>query len=239
MAARSLGRGDCASNIYFTLPGVPGSQEAHPLTGADSFMIPRFARAEGEAEPHGGFGIWGGIQRIAVPRFLQKRRDAAFGFACVRSEVEPRPENRVGIDPDLHDDCGIPALRIECAWSERDARSAQRARADAEAMIDAAGGERGPLQDHFPLAKRLGILDGLQDDWRLSTPGMFAHEVGGARMSASPETGVVDPDCRVWDVPNVLVTDGACWPSCGWQDPTLHMMALTTRAGQAALRDAP
>lgn len=48
-------------------------------------------------------------------------------------------------------------------------------------------------------------------------------------MSARSEDGVVDPYCRVWDVPDLLVTDGACWPSCGWQNPTLHMMARSFR----------
>ena len=36
-------------------------------------------------------------------------------------------------------------------------------------------------------------------------------------------------------VPNVLVVDGACWPSSGWQSPTLTMMAITRRACLAAV----
>jgi choline dehydrogenase-like flavoprotein len=155
---------------------------------------------------------------------------------CARSEVEPRAENRAEIASDLTDAWGVPALRIECRWSERDRELASWARAEARRLIEAAGGQTGAITDHFRLGLARGLLDGMQDEWNRSTPGIFAHEVGGARMSASPEDGVVDPFCRVWDVPNVLVTDGACWPSCGWQNPTLHMMALTTRACEELVR---
>ena len=33
--------------------------------------------------------------------------------------------------------------------------------------------------------------------------------------------------CQSHDVPNIFVTDGACWVSSGCQNPTLTMMALT------------
>jgi choline dehydrogenase-like flavoprotein len=225
----------CASNIYFTLPGVRDATRSHPLTGAHSFMVPRFSTSNGSTQ-RGGFGFWGGVQRIGVPRLFHRDPHAAFGFLCARSEVEPRAENRAEIASDLTDAWGVPALRIECRWSERDRELASWARAEARRLIEAAGGQTGAITDHFRLGLARGLLDGMQDEWNRSTPGIFAHEVGGARMSASPEDGVVDPFCRVWDVPNVLVTDGACWPSCGWQNPTLHMMALTTRACEELVR---
>ena len=52
----------------------------------------------------------------------------------------------------------------------------------------------------------------------------------GARMGEDPRTSVVDPYNRCWDVRNVLVTDGACFPSAGCQNPTLTMMAVAIRA---------
>jgi len=54
--------------------------------------------------------------------------------------------------------------------------------------------------------------------------------MGTARMGADPESSVLDPDNRVWDVPNVIVTDGSCFVSSGFQNPTLTMMAITARA---------
>ncbi|OOV34320.1 hypothetical protein BV61_03040 [Candidatus Synechococcus spongiarum LMB bulk15M] len=65
-------------------------------------------------------------------------------------------------------------------------------------------------------------------------PGYYVHEVGGASMGCSPQESLLDPWNRHWHCPNLLVTDGACWVSSGWQSPTLTAMALTRRACQAA-----
>jgi choline dehydrogenase-like flavoprotein len=66
-------------------------------------------------------------------------------------------------------------------------------------------------------------------------PGGAIHETGGARMGADPLRSVVDANNRCWDVPNVLVTDGACFVSPGSQNHTLTIMALTVRASELLL----
>ena len=53
-------------------------------------------------------------------------------------------------------------------------------------------------------------------------------------MAASPDQGVVNPWNQCWQAPNLLVVDGACWPSAGWQSPTLTSMAISWRACAAA-----
>ena len=55
-------------------------------------------------------------------------------------------------------------------------------------------------------------------------------------MGLSPDEGVVDQDNRLWGARNVLVVDGACWPTSAWQSPTLTMMAISRRATRLALR---
>ena len=55
-------------------------------------------------------------------------------------------------------------------------------------------------------------------------------------MGADPSQGVVDAFNRLWAASNVLVVDGACWPTSAWQSPTLTMMAITRRACLQALR---
>jgi choline dehydrogenase-like flavoprotein len=57
-----------------------------------------------------------------------------------------------------------------------------------------------------------------------------AHLVGGARMSAKPETGVVDADLRTWSIPNLYVVDGSVLPTQGSANPALTIMALAARA---------
>jgi choline dehydrogenase-like flavoprotein len=95
---------------------------------------------------------------------------------------------------------------------------------------EAGGGVCAEVTELFHTPFVTGHIRKMQKEWTLSTPGMFVHEVGGARMGTDPRESVVDPSCRTWEVPNLLVTDGACWPTSGWQNPTLTEMAVTARA---------
>jgi choline dehydrogenase-like flavoprotein len=49
-------------------------------------------------------------------------------------------------------------------------------------------------------------------------------------MGTMPSTSVLNAFNQCWDVKNLFVTDGACFPSAGYKGPTLTMMALTARA---------
>jgi choline dehydrogenase-like flavoprotein len=49
-------------------------------------------------------------------------------------------------------------------------------------------------------------------------------------MGDKPDNSVLNSYCQCWDADNVFVTDGACFVSSGFQNPTLTMMALTVRA---------
>ena len=61
-------------------------------------------------------------------------------------------------------------------------------------------------------------------------PGYYIHEVGGAAMGFNEEDSVVNRSNKLWRCKNVLVLDGACWPTSSWQSPTLTMMAISRRA---------
>jgi choline dehydrogenase-like flavoprotein len=109
-------------------------------------------------------------------------------------------------------------------------------RATIKSCIDAAGGEAKPIKDLFHLPFVEPFLDGavaLSDG--AAPPGYYIHEVGGAAMGSNETCSVIDSFNRLWRVPNVLVVDGACWPSSAWQSPTLTMMALSRRACLQAL----
>jgi choline dehydrogenase-like flavoprotein len=57
------------------------------------------------------------------------------------------------------------------------------------------------------------------------------HQMGGTRMSASPAQGVVDADCRVHGYANLFVSGGSVFPTGGWANPTLTIIALALRLG--------
>jgi choline dehydrogenase-like flavoprotein len=227
-----------AGNVYFYMPDVPDDGGTYDFSGSDSIMIPRYRNLGGEREAYlRGFGVWGGIQRLPVPSFLRKNRSVAFGFLCARSETLPHFDNRVERHPTLCDAWGIPAVHIVCEWKDHDLALAEAARRETQEMVEATGAKVATVTDLFHTPFVTDFIRSMQKEWTLSTPGMFVHEVGGARMGTDPKSSVVDPFCRCWDVQNLLVTDGACWPTSGWQNPTLTEMAITARACEHAVRE--
>ncbi len=224
-----------AANIYFQLPDVPTHHQERPMVGGSAMMIPRFQNLHGPDADHlRGYALWGGIDRIWLPSFVRRIPGEAFGFLGARCEVLPHFDNHVRIDPDLKDRWSIPSVHIECEWKDNDLRIVRAARRQATEMVEAAGGEVADLSRWMRGPAR-AYLGRLESEWRISTPGLFVHELGGARMGKTPAESVVDPSCAVWDVKNLYVADGACWPSSGWQNPTLTQMAIAARAVHLAV----
>ncbi len=217
-------------NVWFSMPEFKDTG-GYDLTGADSMIIPRFQNLGAKREPWmRGFGMWGGIQRVPIPRLLRKKRDVALGVLCTMAEALPDANNRMHLDESKKDVFGLPVPYISCAWTDNDLKLHDAARAAAVEMIQAAGGIVEGFLDlvRTPLLTR--FMKGLHEEWERTTPGLFVHEVGGARMGVSPNGSVVNAFCQCWDAMNVFVTDGACWVSSGWQNPTLTEMAITARA---------
>ena len=53
--------------------------------------------------------------------------------------------------------------------------------------------------------------------------------MGTTRMSADPKTGVVDADSRVHNYRNLYVAGSSVFPTSGWANPTLTIIALSLR----------
>jgi choline dehydrogenase-like flavoprotein len=172
--------------------------------------LPRFDARE-LASPNPGRGY--GIQVYRFPVGGSRTYFTAGSFA----EMAPRIENRVTLDPEKRDAWGIPVLRIDCAHSEAElARAREQTRA---------------LQEIAELADvRLTRIDEAP-----RPPGSAFHECGTARMGTDPSNSVLDGYNQCWDARGLYLTDGACFPSQGFQNPTLTILALTARACQHAL----
>lgn len=61
------------------------------------------------------------------------------------------------------------------------------------------------------------------------------HFIGLTRMSERAEDGVVDVDCRVHGTRNLYVASSSVFPSAGFANPTLSIVALAHRVGDTAL----
>jgi len=66
------------------------------------------------------------------------------------------------------------------------------------------------------------------------------HHMGTTRMHPDPKRGVVDQDSRVHGVDNLFVTGSSVFPTAGYANPTLTIVALALRLAdhlQARLAD--
>lgn len=57
------------------------------------------------------------------------------------------------------------------------------------------------------------------------------HHMGGTRMASIPAAGVVNSDCRVFDVDNLYVGGSSVFPTGGHANPTYSIVQLALRLG--------
>jgi len=226
-----------SSSRFFALPGVESPVEPPELSGAGSCFIPNTLNLDAASRQafSGGYGLWCALQRFDPPKLLKRRPADAVGFLIGHGEVLPEASNQVSLSSSQRDAWGLPAAHISCRWGANEHAMVEHMQARMQQVVAAAGGTIAPLHELFvmPLIEPL-VKGSLALSSGAPPPGYYIHELGGARMAADPQQGVVDPWNRCWGAPNLLVTDGACWPRAGWQSPTLTEMAITWRACEAA-----
>jgi len=221
---------------FFSVPKAkkPDKSLDNPpdLSGAGSFFIP-FGSNLPEIDDinfRRGYGIWGAIDRLGIPKFLQKDASKSIGFLIAHGEVLPREKNSVSLSRKT-DEWEIPIPYIEFEWSENELNMAKHMEKTIQKSVKAANGKIKNIDEliNIPLGSLFTKnLIALSDS--PPPPGYYIHEVGGAPMGLNEENSVVDKFNRLWRCKNVLVLDGACWPTSSWQSPTLTMMALSRRA---------
>jgi choline dehydrogenase-like flavoprotein len=67
-----------------------------------------------------------------------------------------------------------------------------------------------------------------ESGWPLAMTG-GKHHMGTTRMHVDPKQGVVDPDCRVHGVGNLFIAGSSVFPTSGYANPTLTIVALAIR----------
>ena len=225
-----------SASCFFALPDQPPAR-ATELSGAGSCFIPNTMNLEAGSEAgfRRGYGLWCGVQRFDPPPPLKRQPRAAVGFLIGHGEVLSQAHNRVSLDPERCDAWGIPIAHIDCHWGENERRMVEHMQARMGAVVASAGGQIKPLHDLFvlPLLEPL-VRNSAALAPGAAPPGYYIHELGGAPLAACEGEGVLNRWNQLWRTPNLLVTDGSCWPSAGWQSPTLTEMAITWRACEHA-----
>lgn len=168
-------------------------------------LVPPRQGRHGDVRP---FGMWVNLQRLTS-------QGLTLGSIDVQGEMLPYRHNRVRLS-EVQDQWGVPVPVVECAYGPHEERLY-------------AAMKRGIEQAAAVAGLRITAMSEA-----LTVPGLNVHDLGSARMGSSSDTSVLDSHNRCWDCPNVFVTDGACFPSGAWQNPTLTIMALSARAGRHA-----
>jgi len=198
----------------------------HDPARSHGFYIPRYQNLDGQ--PAGfkrGFGIQGGIGR-----------DTAYWYMFAFGEMMPSPTNRVTLSKRRRDAWGIPAAHIDVGFGDDDRAMIEKMESDLRAMAGAAGLS---IRESPARGRLLGwvlksAMKAVQSRPGVFHPGGAIHEAGGAPMGTSPTNSVVNANNQLWECPNVLVSDGACFTSGGHVSPTLTMMAIAARAAEFA-----
>jgi choline dehydrogenase-like flavoprotein len=129
-------------------------------------------------------------------------------------EQAPDPQRRVTLGT-THDMFGLPVARLHWFLGARELESAERAE---EILRDELG--------------RTGV--GRLTTGRELGAGVHPtahHHLGTTRMSDDPRFGVVDANARMHGITNLFVTGGSIFPTSGFVNPTLTIVALALRLG--------
>ncbi|QLE56784.1 FAD-dependent oxidoreductase [Nostoc sp. TCL26-01] len=173
------------------------------------YILPAAYGAFLKQEPFIPSLAWGGWSNIANPQ----SRFAGFQLLHQTEQV-PDPENRVTLI-DERDRLGRQRVKLHWRWHDTDIQHIKRTQDILKQEITRAG--IGELQ-----------LDRDGDLPKLIHPGTH-HHMGTTRMHDDPKQGVVDRNCQVHGVSNLFIASSSVFPTGGYANPTLTIVALAIR----------
>lgn len=147
--------------------------------------------------------------RASASRIMQAYR------LFVRSEQEPNRDSRVMLNAE-RDALGVPKVDLRWQLVERDVHTIQSCVKLFGQAVGEADLGRVSLREATTEALSRHIVGG----W---------HHMGTTRMSPEPTKGVVDVNCKVHSVNNLYVGGSSVFPTSGYANPTLTIVALAMR----------
>lgn len=135
-------------------------------------------------------------------------------LGCVASIGEQLPDarNRVGLDPVVRDNLGLPVPRLVHRLGANDVAMVGAIRASLANLLEASGATRIWANQYLP--------------------GGSSHYCGTCRMGHDPARSVVDSWGRSHDVPNLYIADSSVFVTSGAANPSLTIYALAMRTAE-------
>ena len=131
------------------------------------------------------------------------------------TEQTPNPDSRVTLSDEL-DGLGQRRLHLDWRLKDIDLRSMARGQTLLGAELARYGMGR--------VMNDVNLWDGWPNDYIGDW-----HHMGTTRMSVDPADGVVDLNCRVHGIDNLYVAGSSVFPTGGYSNPTLTIVALALR----------
>jgi choline dehydrogenase-like flavoprotein len=131
------------------------------------------------------------------------------------AEPVPNPESRITLGED-RDPLGRRRVLLDWKLSPLELHSVARAHQLLDQALRRAG--EGQLETSL-----------VQEAVWPSSLSSGRHHIGTTRMHDDPRFGVVDAHCRVHGVPNLFIAGSSVFPTAGYANPTLTIVALALR----------
>ncbi|BBC24292.1 GMC oxidoreductase [Pseudanabaena sp. ABRG5-3] len=165
-------------------------------------------------------GVWAAIRKIPALRrgdwsYLpyEKQRFSQFEI-FYQIEQAPNPNNRVMLGAE-RDFLGQNKLEIHWRLNPIDIQNAIRVQEIWAEEFDKAGLGKLQFADKF-------------EDWKFENRAMH-HHMGTTRINNDPKQGVVDANCKIHGISNLFVAGSSVFPTAGYSNPTLTIIALSLR----------
>lgn len=147
-------------------------------------------------------------------------------FAISRAEQAPNPDSRITLG-EVKDALGLRQAVLDWQFVEQDKRSVR-------VLMDTLGDEFTRLG--WGRVEPSAWLSDSDVVWK-TDPLISAHHIGGyhhmggTRMGTNRTSSVVDADCKLHDSPNTFIASSSVFPTGGWANPTITIIALALRLG--------
>jgi choline dehydrogenase-like flavoprotein len=140
------------------------------------------------------------------------------------AEQSPNPMSRVTLGDEL-DALGQRRIKLDWRITDLERRSIRRT----QEIIAAEIGKSNLGRAQILAPEEPDVWD---DPKRLregTPPNGSWHHMGTTRMHTDPKLGVVDENCRVHGTKNLYIAGSSVFPTCGFENPTLTIIAMAYR----------
>lgn len=167
--------------------------------------------------------IWN-VQKLLALRYLWFLLLRKLGWSSLQKkyrinyhiEMAPHADNRVTLSKDV-DINGYPLAKVSWQASQRELESVSRLHEELATLLKSKKAGR--------LVWNAGSEVNASDFPYRSA----SHHMGTTRMGSDPATSVVDGDCRVHGIDNLYIAGSSVFPTGGFANPTLTIVALAIR----------